>query len=70
MNPERRALLDHAARCRRVAGEVAHAKAAERLRSMAQEYEARAEKLEGGAQECHGNDPRTVDRVPEDDAQA
>jgi len=37
---------------------------------MAQEYEARAEKLEGGAQECHGNDPRTVDRVPEDDAQA
>ena len=42
MDLERRALLDHAALCRHVAGEIAHANAANRLRIMAQEYEARA----------------------------
>src|SRR6478672_9977298 len=42
MDLERRALLDHAARCRRVADGIKHAKAAERLRFMAQEYEVRA----------------------------
>jgi hypothetical protein len=45
---ERRALLDHAARCRRVAAETtSHAGAASRLRTMAEEYEARAQRLEG-----------------------
>ena len=44
---ERRALLDHAALCRRVAGEISHTNAAKRLRMMAQEYETRALRLEG-----------------------
>ena len=39
---EIRALLDHAALCRRVAAEISHANAANRLRLMAEEYEARA----------------------------
>ena len=47
VNQERRALLDHAALCRRVAGETSHTIAAKRLRMMAQEYESRAHGLEG-----------------------
>jgi len=43
---ERRALLDHAALCRRVAGEISHVNAVNKLRMMAQEYEARALSLE------------------------
>jgi hypothetical protein len=39
---EIRALLDHAALCRRVAAEISHANAANRLMLMAEEYEARA----------------------------
>jgi hypothetical protein len=46
MNIEKRALLDHAERCRRVANDLEHSKAAERLRSMADEYEARATRLD------------------------
>jgi hypothetical protein len=44
MQIEKRALLDHAGRCRRTADEIEmeHARAAERLIAMAQEYEARA----------------------------
>jgi hypothetical protein len=41
-------LLDHAALYRRIAGEISRGKAAKRLRMMAQEYEIRAHKLEGG----------------------
>jgi hypothetical protein len=47
MNRERRALLDHAALCRRVADEISHMHAAKRLRRMAQEYELRAIVLQG-----------------------
>ncbi|WP_439375047.1 hypothetical protein ACRQ5Q_25045 [Bradyrhizobium sp. PMVTL-01] len=46
MNIEKRALLDHAERCRRVADELAHHEAAQRLRAMADEYEARATRLD------------------------
>jgi hypothetical protein len=42
MPTEKRALLDHADRCRRVAREIEHVRATERLITMAQEYEARA----------------------------
>ena len=49
---ERRALLDHAALCRRVAGEISHTNAAKRLRMMAQEYETRALRLEGVRREA------------------
>jgi hypothetical protein len=44
MQTEKRALLDHAGRCRRTADEIEmeHARAAGRLIAMAQEYEARA----------------------------
>jgi len=48
MDLEKRALLDHAALCLRVAGEISHANAANRLMRMAQEYEARAFRLAGG----------------------
>jgi hypothetical protein len=63
MNLERRALLDHAARCRHVAGEISHAKAAARLKSMAREYEARAKKLADDKQRDRGR-MRRVDRAP------
>ncbi|MCA1372534.1 MULTISPECIES: hypothetical protein [Bradyrhizobium] len=46
MNIEKRALLDHAERCRRVANDLTHSKAAQRLRAMAEEYEARATRLD------------------------
>jgi len=46
MSIEKRALLDHAERCRRVAGELAHRDAARRLQAMAEEYEARAASLD------------------------
>lgn len=46
MNIEKRALLDHAERCRRVANDLDHDEAAQRLRSMADEYEARATRLD------------------------
>ncbi|UWU88842.1 hypothetical protein [Bradyrhizobium sp. CB1015] len=46
MNIEKRALLDHAERCRCVANDLAHSKAAQRLRAMADEYEARATRLD------------------------
>ncbi|WP_025035780.1 hypothetical protein [Bradyrhizobium sp. DOA9] len=46
MNIEKRALLDHAERCRRVAKDLTHSKAAQRLRTMADEYEARATRLD------------------------
>ncbi|MGX1171067.1 hypothetical protein AB7M16_007333 [Bradyrhizobium sp. USDA 372] len=51
MNIEKRALLDHAERCRRVANDLEHSKAAQRLRTMADEYESRATRLddEGGS---------------------
>src|SRR6188768_3961350 len=49
---ERRALLDHAAMCRRVAGEISHANAVNKLTMMAQEYEARARSLELMAREA------------------
>ena len=52
VNQERRALLDHAALCRRVAGEISHTQAANRLRMMAQEYETRALRLEGVPREA------------------
>ena len=52
MDRERQALLDHAALCRRVAGEISHTHAAKRLRMMAQEYETRALRLEGVRQEA------------------
>jgi hypothetical protein len=42
MLTEKRALLDHAHRCRRIAREIEHARATERLIAMAQEYEDRA----------------------------
>jgi hypothetical protein len=45
MNVEKRALLDHAERCRRVADDLAHSEAAQRLRAMADEYQARATRL-------------------------
>ncbi|MCS3759098.1 hypothetical protein ML401_18750 [Bradyrhizobium sp. 62B] len=46
MNIEKRALLDHAQRCRRVADDLAHREAAGRLRAMADAYEARAARLD------------------------
>lgn len=46
MNIEKRALLDHAERCRRVADDLAHSEAAQRLRAMADEYQARATRLD------------------------
>ena len=52
MDRERRALLGHAALCRRVAGEISHTNAAKRLRMMAQEYETRALRLEGVRREA------------------
>jgi hypothetical protein len=55
MDRERRALLDHAALCRRVAGEISHTNAAKRLRMMAQEYETRALRLEGVPREAQGD---------------
>jgi hypothetical protein len=42
MLTEKRALLDHADRCRRIARDTKHARATERLIAMAQEYEDRA----------------------------
>jgi len=55
MDRERRALLDHAALCRRVAGEISHTHAAKRLRMMAQEYETRARRLEGLGRKAEDN---------------
>ncbi|WP_129590819.1 hypothetical protein [Bradyrhizobium shewense] len=51
MNIEKRALLDHAQRCRRVADDLTHRESARRLREMADVYEARAARLddEGGS---------------------
>jgi hypothetical protein len=46
MNIEKRALLDHAERCRHVAKDLAHSKAAQRLRALADEYEGRATRLD------------------------
>jgi len=46
MNIEKRALLDHAQRCRRVADDLAHREAARRLRAIADVYEARAARLD------------------------
>ncbi|WP_375160717.1 hypothetical protein [Bradyrhizobium sp. RDT46] len=46
MNIEKRALLDHAQRCRSVADDLAHREAARRLRAMADVYEARAASLD------------------------
>lgn len=53
MNIEKRALLDHAERCRRVANDLTHGKAAQRLRTMADEYEARAARLGDGGGSSH-----------------
>ena len=61
MDRERRALLDHAALCRRVAGEISHTHAAERLRMMAQEYETRARRLEGVPREANDD----IGAIPE-----
>ena len=49
MLTEKRALLDHAHRCRRIARESEHVRATERLIALAQEYEDRAAML--GAEE-------------------
>ncbi|MGL9618144.1 hypothetical protein QRQ56_09095 [Bradyrhizobium sp. U531] len=46
MNIEKRALLDHAQRCRRVAEDLTHREAARRLCAMADAYEARAARLD------------------------
>jgi hypothetical protein len=46
MNIEKRALLDHAERCRQVADELPHGEAVRRLLAMAEDYEARAARLE------------------------
>ena len=48
-------MLDHAALCRRVAGETSHPDAAKRLRMMAQEYETRARRLEGLGRKAEDN---------------
>ncbi|MBH5396869.1 hypothetical protein HZZ13_03555 [Bradyrhizobium sp. CNPSo 4010] len=53
MNIEKRALLDHAERCRRVANDLTHGKAAQRLRAMADEYEARATRLDDRSGSSH-----------------
>ena len=45
MEKERRALMDEAARCRRTARGLDHPKAANRLKTMAEEYEIRAARL-------------------------
>jgi len=52
MDRERRALLDHAALCRRVAGEISHSHAVKRLRMMAEEYETRALMFQGVPREA------------------
>jgi ferric-dicitrate binding protein FerR (iron transport regulator) len=54
MQIEKRALLDHAGRCRRTADEIEmeHARAAERLIAMAQEYEARAATFGDANESC------------------
>lgn len=65
MDRERRALLDHAALCRRVASEIfSHTRAAERLMAMAHEYETRALKLLGVSQELFASEQTHSDRVP------
>jgi hypothetical protein len=46
MYKEKAALLEQAARCRRIADQINHPEAAENLRAMAAEYEARAARLE------------------------
>ena len=51
MNIEKRALLEHAERCCRVAGDLAHAEAAHRLQSMAEAYEKRAARLDDDAED-------------------
>ena len=48
MDKEIRALLDHAAHCRRTAAEIAHQGAVNRLEMLAAEYEWRARRLAGG----------------------
>ncbi|MBR0706063.1 MULTISPECIES: hypothetical protein [Bradyrhizobium] len=58
MNIEKRALLDHAERCRRVANELAHREAAQRLRAMADEYEARATRLDESVSSTPGRNSR------------
>lgn len=50
MNLEKQALRDHAERCRRTAHEL-EGEAAQRLRAMADEYEARAARFD--EQEAH-----------------
>ena len=52
MLTEKRALLDHAHRCRRIAREIEHAQATDRLITLAQEYEDRAAII--GAEEWEG----------------
>ncbi|ULK97496.1 hypothetical protein [Bradyrhizobium sp. I71] len=60
MNIEKRALLDHAERCRRVANDLAHSEAARRLRAMADEYQARATRLnDEGASSNPGRNSRS-----------
>jgi hypothetical protein len=49
MVTEKRALLDHAHRCRCIASEVEHTPAAERLKTMATDYEQRAAALSSGS---------------------
>jgi hypothetical protein len=59
MNIETRALLDHAERCRRVAKGLAHSGAAQRLRAMADEYQARATRLNEGVSSNPGRNSRS-----------
>src|SRR6266699_3024113 len=53
---EKRALLEHADRCRRIADEIEHARAAKRLTAMAHEYEARAARF--GDENGNRKEPR------------
>jgi hypothetical protein len=64
MLTEKRALLDHARRCRRVASETEHVRAAERLIEMAQEYEDRAASFDGEGQNLAGSDSRGTSAEP------
>ncbi|RZN07785.1 hypothetical protein CWO91_25595 [Bradyrhizobium genosp. SA-3] len=64
MSIEKRALLDHAKRCRRVAGDLTHSAAARRLQSMAEEYEERAARLDDDGvdlKQSHARRSRTGD---------
>jgi hypothetical protein len=47
MDDEKKRLLEQAARCHRLAASIADAEAAAKLKALAQEYEAKAERQQG-----------------------